>query len=55
MARHHLSHAEEVKGGHDSHGHPDHHKKHAVHHHKEMMKHIKELHKHAKKGHKKHA
>lgn len=52
MAKHHLTHAEEVKGGHDSHMNVDHHKKHAMHHHKEMMKHIKELHKHAKKAHK---
>ena len=46
--KHHMTHAEEVKGGHDSH----------MHHHKQAMHHLKALHKMAKDGmkhhHKKH-
>lgn len=44
--RHKLSKSEEVKGGKDSHMHPDHH-------HKMIKHHMKELHKLAKQGHKK--
>jgi hypothetical protein len=40
--KHHLSHEEEMKGGHESH----------MHHHKMAMHHLKELHKMAKHGHK---
>jgi hypothetical protein len=49
---HSFTHAEEVKGGKDSH-HPDHHHKMAKHHHKEMHKHMHALHKMAKKAHSK--
>lgn len=45
MAKHKLSHAEEVKGGEHSHAH---HKKMMDHHMKEMKKHASELHKMAK-------
>lgn len=48
MAKHHLTHAEEVKGGKHSH---EHHHKMAKHHHHEMKKHIDHLHKMAKKHH----
>jgi hypothetical protein len=47
MAKHHLTHAEEVEGGQHSHEH--HHKLHA-HHLKEAAKHAKHLHRLAKKG-----
>ncbi len=43
--KHHLTHAEEVKGGKDSHMHPDHH-------HKAIKHHMSEFHKMAKQGHK---
>lgn len=49
MAKHHLTHKEEVKGGEDSHMH---HKKMATHHHKEMKKHIDHLAKMASNKHK---
>ena len=47
MKKHHPSHEAEVKGGHDSHMHPDHH-------HKAIKKHMSALHKMAKDGHKHH-
>lgn len=43
MAKHHLSHKEEVEGG--EHSHPDHH-------HKAIKRHMAALHKMAKHGHK---
>lgn len=46
MPRHHLTHKEEVKGGHNSH--PDHH-------HKMIKHHMAQLHKLAKAGHKHHS
>jgi len=46
--KHKLTHKEEVKGGHDSHMHPDHH-------HKEIKHHMAALHKIAKSAHKHHA
>jgi hypothetical protein len=49
MARHHLTHAEEVRGGEHSHSH---HHKMAKHHHAEMKKHIDHLHKMAAHAHK---
>lgn len=52
MAKHHLSHADEVKGGEHSHAH---HKKAHDHHMKEAKKHAHHLHKMAKHGHKHHA
>jgi hypothetical protein len=47
MHKHHLTKAEEVKGGEHSH---THHHKMAKHHHSEMKKHIDHLHKMAKKA-----
>lgn len=47
MKRHHLTHAEEVKGGHDSHMH---HKKMHDHHMSEAKKHMSHMHKMAKQG-----
>ncbi len=49
MAKHKLTHSEEVKGGEHSHAH---HHKMAKHHHSEMKKHIDHLHKMAKHAHK---
>ena len=49
MTRHKLTHAEEVKGGHDSHMH---HKKQHDHHMKEAKKHMAHMHKMAKHAHK---
>lgn len=51
MAKHKLSHEEEVKGGEHSHAH---HKKMHAHHMKEAKKHEKHMHKMAKPSHKKH-